>query len=402
MGIFQENNKGYGDYRFSDFLQDDFFISSVLNPTSDTIFFWNRIMEKYPNIVADFAKAKRYIELIQHSAVDINLEETEKSDMWTSIVNRNAAARTNRKKSRWLLGVVSVASAVILGIFLTRYSGTSSEPLPNIMDFTYLSFNVSEYKETILILSDSNKVEVSGRESVISYDKQDTITVNMRKISREDTNPYNLIVVPQGKRSFVTLPDGTTMWVNSGSIVVFPPTFERNKREIYVDGEVFLDVAKEQFRPFIVRTKNTSIEVKGTKFNVSSYKSTTTTSVVLVEGSLLIKHDMTPTEYLLRPNEIFECTEDGNTSIEKADVNRFVSWVDGYYIYEYEYLMDVISHLSKYYDKTIECDASAAVLVCSGKLEMNEDFEKVVQGLAYALPVSVECKDNIYHITHIK
>ena len=98
------------------------------------------------------------------------------------------------------------------------------------------------------------------------------------------------MIIPKGKRTRLTLADGTHLWANSGTRVVYPSHFEKNHREIYVEGEVYLDVFRNEDAPFIVRTKDFQIQVLGTSFNVSAYPSEGVSSVVLVEGSVNVKN----------------------------------------------------------------------------------------------------------------
>lgn len=76
------------------------------------------------------------------------------------------------------------------------------------------------------------------------------------------------------------------MYYNSGSHVIYPSDFDKNKREILVEGEVYLEVAKDPKRPFFVKTKDFDVKVLGTTFNVSAYKDDAIASVVLVEGKV--------------------------------------------------------------------------------------------------------------------
>ena len=87
-------------------------------------------------------------------------------------------------------------------------------------------------------------------------------------------------------RSSLTFSDGTKIWVNSGSKVIYPVSFEKKKREIYVEGEVYLDVTHDTSWPFVVRTQQVDVKVLGTSFNVSAYKDDSNMQVTLVEGKV--------------------------------------------------------------------------------------------------------------------
>ena len=91
------------------------------------------------------------------------------------------------------------------------------------------------------------------------------------------------MIVPKGRRaSHLVLEDGSKVWVNSGSTFRFPTTFEKNKREVYVDGEIYIEIAKDAERPFFVKTSEMSVRALGTRFNVMAYHDELAQSVVLV------------------------------------------------------------------------------------------------------------------------
>lgn len=71
--------------------------------------------------------------------------------------------------------------------------------------------------------------------------------------------------------------------------VIYPVEFEKDKREIYVDGEIYIEVAKDENRPFYVRTKDMNVRVLGTKFNVTAYESEAIRSVVLAQGCVQVE-----------------------------------------------------------------------------------------------------------------
>lgn len=82
--------------------------------------------------------------------------------------------------------------------------------------------------------------------------------------------------VPYGEIASLTLPDGTHLHLNSGSRITYPSAFTGKERRIFVDGEIFADVAKDPHKPFIIRSGDVGIRVLGTKFNFKSYTNTDT------------------------------------------------------------------------------------------------------------------------------
>ena len=95
----------------------------------------------------------------------------------------------------------------------------------------------------------------------------------------------NTLVVPRGRRSSLLLADGSRIWVNSGSVLRFPSHFDEKQRLIEAEGEIYIEVVKAKI-PFLVKTDKFTVNVLGTKFNISSYTDEEESTVVLVEGSV--------------------------------------------------------------------------------------------------------------------
>ena len=77
--------------------------------------------------------------------------------------------------------------------------------------------------------------------------------------------PMQSIYVPTGQRVNITLSDGTNVWLNARTKIVYPAVFDKSVRQVAVDGEAYFDVAKDKKRPFIVETGKCNMEVLATK-----------------------------------------------------------------------------------------------------------------------------------------
>ena len=110
--------------------------------------------------------------------------------------------------------------------------------------------------------------------------------------------------VPYGEKRQITLPDGTTAWINSSTILVYPNEFSGNTRTVFLNGEARFDVSKDPQKPFIVKTTFLDIEALGTVFNVSSYLDNFYTVATLEEGSIKVSlFDMNEPDIILNPNQ---------------------------------------------------------------------------------------------------
>ena len=177
------------------------------------------------------------------------------------------------------------------------------------------------------------------------------------------------------------LADGSKVWVNSGSTLKFPSTFKADKREIWVDGEIYIEVEKNKARPFYVNTSHMLINVVGTQFNVTAYDEDTDYSVVLVEGCVDVSIDKEKARLL--PNQMLSVSMD-RISVKKIDVNNYISWKEGYLQFTSEPLSNI---LSRYYDTPIDCDQNIAQLKCNGKLVLFDNIEDVMKTIYNTIPI---------------
>ncbi|MCD8193161.1 MAG: FecR domain-containing protein, partial [Tannerellaceae bacterium] len=194
-----------------------------------------------------------------------------------------------------------------------------------------------------------------------------------------------------------TLPDGTALHINSGSHVVFPEKFADHQREIFVNGEVFLEVAPDTKCPFLIHTKNMTVTVTGTSLNISAYESETQ-SVVLVSGAVTVK-TAGKKEIPLLPNQMLSHTEN-TTSVTEVEVADYICWKEGYLQCNEDNLPSLMKKISRFYGKTITCDPLLLNQQGTGKLDLKEDFEQLLNGLKEIFPIEIVKGDESYHIRH--
>lgn len=132
--------------------------------------------------------------------------------------------------------------------------------------------------------------------------------VNLPKIEDESiqlASQENEIVAKKGTKSKLLLPDGSQVWLNSDTKLVYKSDFNDTLREVSLEGEAYFDVVKNPKKPFIVHTSGISIRVLGTAFNVKSYPQESIIEATLVRGLIEVERNSEPhaSKILLRPNE---------------------------------------------------------------------------------------------------
>lgn len=385
------NSKDYSKFSFEDFLLDDFFIESMINPTEETILFWTDFENK--NVSADYDAAKRCIEDANKDLLD----DEKVIGIWRNI--QTATKSTGNSTVFYYAGLVVAASiAVFLFFRFYGWSSHSEEKIQYTSDIVAFANQNQPInpKDIQLIMAEDHIVALSDSEAEVVYDST-SIKTGSLEISKELSSAFNQLVIPKGKRSVLTLSDGTKIWINSGSRIIFPINFEQDKREIFLDGEIYLDVARDNRRPFFVKTGNLTVQVLGTKFNIQTYSEDAQKRIVLESGSVKIFSGNRET--LLNPNEMYE--GDGEEeSVKKVNVEFYTSWVNGLYVYEKERLDIILTRLSRYYGKEIEIDPVSSGLRCTGKLDLKDNIDEVLKIIKYTAPVDYTNDNDKYMVTY--
>ncbi|WP_294469960.1 FecR family protein [uncultured Bacteroides sp.] len=337
------------------------------------------------------------------------LSDKELGDVLYAEWERSLAEETIAKRKKYSIGIWSSAAAVaaifILVFFLTDRGGWESDAkLEQIaVSLKDLSNNTEEIQ---LIMNNQKTVEVK-RGSTVEYQKDGTVSINEIKVGNEQANEtedikYNRLLVPKGKYTNVILSDGTKMCVNAGTKVVYPATFSDKRREIYVDGEVFLDVAHNKQAPFIVNTAEFNIQVLGTVFNVNAYSdSPELKEVVLAQGKVNIT-STTGEKLTLAPNDKATVWVDGNLTKSIVNAEEYMLWTKGILSLKNEELHTVLVRLSRYYGVDIKCSDEIATVNIVGKVDLECSIDEVLRRISITGGFSVTKLEDGYVLAHQK
>jgi ferric-dicitrate binding protein FerR (iron transport regulator) len=200
----------------------------------------------------------------------------------------------------------------------------------------------------------------------VATDKTDTVRISDEMSVFEDKVVYsaderpkeddavriNTLSVGRGKRYMATLSDGTKVWLNSGSTLTYPVSFDSDTRRVTMTGECFFDVAKDPNKPFIVETRGMEVEAIGTSFNMTCYENEEIASMTLstgrvivgtVAGSLTVEAGRR-VEFDRTTVRLFESV---------VDTEDYSSWIDGQYKFTGATFGYVIAKLELWYNVTI-------------------------------------------------
>ncbi|MFA5328085.1 MAG: FecR domain-containing protein [Prolixibacteraceae bacterium] len=218
-----------------------------------------------------------------------------------------------------------------------------------------------------------------------------TIYYIQAKHTSNNSVVWQTIVTPPGVKTHVQLPDGTFVWLNSGSSLQYPSSFSDGTRNVKLQGEAFFEVAKDKKHPFDVDLGKINIEVIGTAFNVINYRQEGQTEVVLTSGKVKLfeKHEnksrliseMEPGQqaiYLKAQNAI---------SLKKVDTGKHTSWIDGKLIFRDDPMTEVVRKLDRWFNVQIEmADPEIAGYIYTATFQ-NETIEQILNLITRTSPV---------------
>lgn len=394
--------KDYSYYTTEELLQDDYFISSMRHPTTESEDYWKCLVEEGKIKREDYEISRNFILYVQPPKS--KLTKNESTDLWMKIEVENKKRLKKMIRHLYIFSSSVACLLLVVGVFWFTKEVKITRPIQAALQIEQIKKLDIQSNDIQLVLANNNQITLEEAQTDVEYSKKGEIKVNSKVIEQQVVSEevsaepaYNQLVTPKGRHSTLLLSDGSKLWVNAGTHVVYPVTFTGKNREIYVEGEVFLEVAHDKKHPFIVKTEKMDINVTGTSFNVCAYKNEQEQAVVLVTGSVNIK-TVDKIETTLEPNQLFSHTSRGSR-VKTVDVNDYILWKEGLYQYKSEKLSSILKRLSLYYGKQIECSESVASIVCSGKLDLKEDMDKVLSGLAATVRVKCEKKDGVYYIS---
>ena len=195
------------------------------------------------------------------------------------------------------------------------------------------------------------------------------------------------ITAPSWTRVQFSLPDGSTGWLNSGSIVKYQSDFINN-RKITLDGEAYFDVKTDSEKPFEVSTDEIIVTATGTKFNIASYKNEKDVEVVLKEGRIEIKNQEMTKSFMMNPEElvVYDRTT-GELSNEKVQSEKYLAWTEGKLIFRNDPIDIIALRLGRWYNVDIEIEGNNFTDVRLRATFIDENLEEVLYFLKRALPI---------------
>ncbi|WP_149276253.1 FecR family protein [Pareuzebyella sediminis] len=380
----------------------DRFLEGSISP-DERIALKNWVLESESNM--DFFKKR-----IKESSQDISFDFDSDSAYQKFLKSLESGKKSKKHVQKLLKYAAILAILLTSGIYINRQLKSSASTTP---------IKVVESKETpktgqeiMITFSDGNSKTLSSdatekvtdsKGNIIASQRGNSLKFGGQKETRGSEELYNEIYIPFGQTFKLVLSDGTLVWLNAGSKLRFPTSFNGSEktRTVYLDGEAYLEVVTNKQKPFIVNTQEVGVKVLGTKFNIASYDTDDYIATTLVEGSVNVYETRAPENAItLSPNFQAKYQKIGNNfSTTLVDTDVFTSWMRDRLIIDNLKFSEILAKLErKYFVQFINKAGHLNNEVFKGEF-VDEDIESVLKTISLSTPFNYEINQNTITIT---
>ena len=341
---------------------------------------WLSVSTRNKKIYDEFKDGKR----LEQKKIVESQQINWKNDYQHFITKRQRTRKNRRMKTIIRYAAILTLPIVAAGIFLLQKN--DRQTIVSISEV----IKPGEHK-AVLITGGGERITLS--DSTLSpIQEQNGMIVNVtnNKVSYilpEDSlctqgSPiFNTLQIPRGGEYFLTLADGTEVWLNAETEIRYPVQFTGDKRVVYLDGEAYFTVAPDKNKPFTVVSTHASVSVLGTQFNFRAYPDERDVQTTLVSGSVIMQSEKYKQQIKLVPGEQ-GVLEKNSAKLMKQEVNTYLytAWKDGRFAFRDARLEDLFNILARWYDLSVFYQSPEAKDIrFTGDLNKTDDFKSILK-----------------------
>ena len=313
---------------------------------------WLSVSTRNEKIYDGFKDGKRLEQKIVESR-QINWEK----DYQQFITKRQRTRKNRRMKTIIRYAAILTLPIVAASIFLLQKN--DRQAIVSISEV----IKPGEHKAVLITgggdritLSDSTLSPIQEQNGMIVNVMNNKVfyTLPEDSLCTQESPIFNTLQIPRGGEYFLTLADGTEVWLNAETEIRYPVQFTGNKRVVYLDGEAYFTVAPDKKKPFTVVSTHASVSVLGTQFNFRAYPDEQDVQTTLVSGSVIMQSEKYKQQIKLVPGEQ-GVLEKRSANLTKQEVNTYLytAWKDGRFAFRDARLEDLFNILARWYDLSI-------------------------------------------------
>lgn len=289
---------------------------------------------------------------------------------------------SNRKQLRWhhlsRLSRIAAAASIVIAVSALSYLWLANHKQSRENELTKTIAQSRDIKapdatRARITLADGSTLYLDSLEKGASASQQGAEIVKKDKgelqykgtgTAKELT--FNTLINPRGSDVVtITLSDGTRIWLNAESSITYPTSFIKGERKIELNGEAYLEVARNEKMPFIVNVRNRAeVKVLGTEFNIKAYDDEPEIRTTLVKGLVQVakitgdNSTKTTQFFKLQPGQQASLDQNGLISVSEVDIKEFIAWKDNMFSFNDADLELIMKSLARWYDVEVTYENS--------------------------------------------
>ncbi len=190
----------------------------------------------------------------------------------------------------------------------------------------------------------------------------------------------NTIRIPRGGQYRIRLPDGTKVWLNSATTLIYPTVFTGNERIVNLIGEAYFEVAKNAKQPFKVMALGTEIHVTGTHFNVTAYNNEFKVTTTLVEGHVTVSKDRSSVN-LTPGTQAITSRQSDRIDTKEVDTDYALAWINGDFLFEDQDIYTIMKDIARWYNVEVVFKGTPGTETFGGTYARSKGLEELLKHL---------------------
>ncbi|MFA9371474.1 MAG: FecR family protein [Labilibaculum antarcticum] len=343
---------------------------------------------------------------------DLAEQISTRKNIRTNLALQNVNEKIDSSKSRRLvLNILKYAAIVFLPIAAFWFANSTYNQSVIVQE----TLIEPGCPKAVLMLADGSSVDLGDQKNksirfgneVVAENVNDNLIyrqLNEDNLEQNLIEKFNTLLTPLKGEYSTTLSDGTKIWMNSLSSLRYPIQFAKNERKVYLSGEAYFEVAKNELKPFyVVLETGMEIRVLGTKFNIMSYGDEDLVETTLLEGKVqVITKNANGCEQknILIPNQQLSFNKESKKSeVKSVDASIYAAWKNGLFTFENEKLGVFMRKLERWYGCDIVYENEELRNISfTGEIKKYENFSSVLKILKLTEDIDFAVKGNVVYI----
>lgn len=352
----------------------------------------------YFGIEGNEAEAEQLLyEAIQSDEVRMEVSQ-DRMEQVMERAGKRLQQRINGRRSPTLIRkILAYAAAVflILSFSLYFYNNKMSQQADTLTSI-YGDDVLPGGNHAYITLSDGRRIALDSSRNTLTATVDGLAYADGEQIVAGNSVEYATISTPTGGSYQMVLPDGTRAWLNAASSLKYPLYFASKDRTVAIEGEVYLEVATDQSKPFVIESDGQHIEVLGTALNIRNYEQRSITT--LVHGKIALTNNGTKERITMRPGDQALLT-DGKMRVAKVDPTYYSMWKDGIILNKDATLQETCHELARWYGVNfIFPSGFNNDELALNSINRNEKLSSVLAALANTYQVNFEIRGKEVYI----